>query len=174
VQSGDNDVLTAMRRRHTREEVINVCKEITKKRGGVVLGCDLIAGFPTETESMFQNTLKLIDDAKFSLMHIFPYSKRDGTLAATMPQLPRKIILERTKILHKKADCVRRSLFNSLIGQEISGIVEKTKDGNSYGKTDSFIKFKLQSRQYKPGNVIETMKIIGCNENTMLLCVDLL
>jgi threonylcarbamoyladenosine tRNA methylthiotransferase MtaB len=169
IQSGDNDVLKAMRRRHAREDIIRICNEISKKRPKVVFGSDFIAGFPTETEIMFQNTLKLIDEANLSLMHIFPYSPRSGTLAASMIQIPRNVILERAKILREKADETLKKLLDSLVGKDISGIIEKVEYGNSFGKTDSFLPFKIKEKLLNSEEVVGNFKVMGVEDNLLIL-----
>ena len=88
VQSGDNMVLKRMKRRHSREQVIALCAKIRKVRPEATFGADFICGFPTETEEQFANTLKLVDEAGITKLHVFPYSERSGTPAAMMPQVP--------------------------------------------------------------------------------------
>lgn len=104
VQSGDNMILKRMKRRHSREDVINLCNNIRKQRPEATFGADFICGFPTETEENFQNTCKLVDEAGISKLHVFPYSERPGTPAALMPQLPVEIRRERARILREKGD----------------------------------------------------------------------
>ena len=87
VQAGDTMVLKRMKRRHVREDVIVMVERFRAIRPDMVFGADLIAGFPTETEAMHQNSVDLIDEADLTFLHVFPYSERDGTPAARMPQL---------------------------------------------------------------------------------------
>jgi threonylcarbamoyladenosine tRNA methylthiotransferase MtaB len=160
IQSGDDTVLKAMRRRHTRGDVIDLCRYLLDHRPGLVLGCDLIAGFPTETDAMFQNTLNLVDEAGLTLLHVFPYSPRSGTVAARMIQNPRSTILERSKVLRVKADQVKSKLFESMVGATVRGIIEECSDGYAYGKTDSFIPLRLavdtDAGKVSPGDVVST------------------
>lgn len=104
IQSGDNMILKRMKRRHSREDVINLCQKIRKLRTGATFGADFICGFPTETEEMFQNTLNLVDEAGINKLHVFPYSERAGTPAALMPQIPIEIRKERAKRLREKGE----------------------------------------------------------------------
>ncbi|AQS42396.1 MAG: MiaB-like tRNA modifying enzyme [Candidatus Tokpelaia hoelldobleri] len=104
LQAGDDMILKRMKRRHLREDSIRFCTELRAKRPEMVFGADLIAGFPTETEAMFENTRALIDDCGLTNLHIFPFSPREGTPAARMPQLPRNIIKERAAILRGEGD----------------------------------------------------------------------
>ena len=104
IQSGDNLVLKRMKRRHTREQVIELCNKIRKLCPEATFGADFICGFPTETEEQFENTLKLVDEAKISKLHVFPYSERSGTPAALMPQVPVEVRRERAKRLRQKGE----------------------------------------------------------------------
>ena len=88
VQAGHDLVLKRMKRRHLRDDVIRLAHELRRLRPDLVFGADLIAGFPTEDEAMFQATLELVDEAGLTYLHVFPYSPRPGTPAARMPQLP--------------------------------------------------------------------------------------
>ncbi len=99
VQSGDNLILKRMRRRHRREDVINLCRKLRAARPDAVFGADFICGFPTETEAQFQNTVKLVREAGISRLHVFPYSERPGTPAAAMPQVPVRIRRDRARRL---------------------------------------------------------------------------
>lgn len=103
LQSGDNLILKRMKRRHAREDVIQFCKAIKNLRSDMVFGADLIAGFPTEDEAMFANTLRLADECELSFMHVFPFSARPQTPAARMPQLDRALVKERAARLRRKA-----------------------------------------------------------------------
>ena len=104
VQSGDNMILKRMKRRHSREDVIALCRKIRNARPDAVFGADFICGFPTETEEQFENTLKLVDEAGLSRLHVFPYSERGGTPAALMPQVPVEIRRERARRLREKGE----------------------------------------------------------------------
>ena len=104
IQSGDNLILKRMGRRHTREDVIELCKKIRAVRPETTFGADFICGFPTETEEQFQNTVKLVTQAGIDKLHVFPYSERKGTPAAQMPQIPVVIRRERAKILRLEGE----------------------------------------------------------------------
>ena len=104
IQSGDNMVLKRMGRRHTREDVISLCQKLRAVRPETTFGADFICGFPTETDEQFQNTIKLISEAGLNKLHVFPYSEREGTPAAKMPQIPVKIRRERARILRKEGE----------------------------------------------------------------------
>ena len=99
IQSGDNLILKRMRRRHSREDVINLCNKIRKVRPEATFGADFICGFPTESLEAFQNTCKLVEEAQIDNLHVFPYSEREGTPAAKMPQIKMEERRRRAKIL---------------------------------------------------------------------------
>ena len=103
LQSGDNLILKRMKRRHAREHAISFCAQLRALRPDMVFGADLIAGFPTEDEAMFANTLKLADDCGLSYLHVFPFSARPQTPAARMPQLDRALVKDRAARLRRKA-----------------------------------------------------------------------
>ena len=88
VQSGDDLVLKRMKRRHTRDDVMRFVDKVRKLRPGAVFGADIIAGFPTETDAAFANSLSLVRNCELIWLHVFPYSERPGTPAAKMPQIP--------------------------------------------------------------------------------------
>ncbi len=111
IQSGDNMILKRMKRRHTRENIIEFCEKIRKKRNDVRFGADIIAGFPTETDKMFENSLKLVDECELTWLHVFPFSPKTGTPAARMPQVDTKLINERASALREKGN-IREAIHN--------------------------------------------------------------
>ena len=104
LQSGDDMILKRMKRRHFREDAIKFCQAVKAARPEITFGADLIAGFPTETETMFENTLRLVDECGLTFLHVFPYSARPGTPAARMPQLNGALVKERAARLRTKGD----------------------------------------------------------------------
>ena len=133
-QSGDDMILKRMKRRHSRNDTIAFCEEVRCLRPDAAFGADLIAGFPTETETMFENTLKLVDDAGLSTLHVFPFSPRKGTPAARMPQLPREIVKARAARLRAHGANAFAARLASLVGREITLLVEKP----GFGRTECF------------------------------------
>ncbi|MEE6207493.1 MAG: tRNA (N(6)-L-threonylcarbamoyladenosine(37)-C(2))-methylthiotransferase MtaB [Alphaproteobacteria bacterium] len=104
IQSGDNQVLRKMGRRHSREKVIDICQKIRAVRPDVKFGADFICGFPTETTEAFENTCKLVSDAGLNKLHVFPYSEREGTPAAKWPQLPMEERRRRAAVLRELSE----------------------------------------------------------------------
>ena len=124
-QSGDDMILKRMKRRHARRDTIAFCDEVRRRRPEAAFGADLIAGFPTETEEMFQNSLKLVDDAGLSALHVFPFSPRKGTPAAKMPGLPRATVKERAARLRACGSAAMAARYDAMQGQQHNILVEK-------------------------------------------------
>lgn len=152
LQAGDNMILKRMKRRHLREDAINKINKIRSVRPDVVFGADLIAGFPTETEEMFNNTIKLVEECNISFLHVFPFSPREGTPASRMPQLNREIIKKRAKILRELGNKQVLKYYNKLENTEINLIVES----ESRGRSDGFAKVNL-NQDYGNGNLIKML-----------------
>ena len=95
-----------MKRRHSREDVINLCNKIRKIRPQATFGADFICGFPTETDEQFQNTVKLVHEAGINKLHVSPYSERPGTPAALMPQVPIEVRKQRAQILRQQGETI--------------------------------------------------------------------
>lgn len=149
LQAGDNMILKRMKRRHSRDDAINLCNSIREKRPEVAFGADLIAGFPTETDEMFLNTLNIVDECGLDWLHVFPFSPRPGTPAAKMPQNDKAISKQRAKILREKGEKIKRNHLENLIGKEIEVFIEK----NNTGHTNQFAPVKLEEN-YEPGTSI--------------------
>ena len=149
LQAGDNMILKRMKRRHSRDDAINLCNSIREKRPEVAFGADLITGFPTETDEMFLNTLNIVDECGLDWLHVFPFSPRPGTPAAKMPQNDKAISKQRAKILLEKGEKIKRNHLENLIGKEIEVFIEK----NNTGHTNQFAPVKLEEN-YEPGTSI--------------------
>jgi threonylcarbamoyladenosine tRNA methylthiotransferase MtaB len=124
VQAGDDLILKRMKRRHSRRDTIGFCDEVRRLRPDVAFGADLIAGFPTETEAMFENTLALVDEAELTFLHVFPFSPRKGTPAARMPQLARGVIKERAARLRSSGSEKLRNRLKTLVGSRQDVLAE--------------------------------------------------
>ena len=101
LQAGDDMILKRMKRRHLRDDAIRFCEEARRLRPDIVFGADIIAGFPTETEAMFENSLRLVEDCGLTWLHVFPFSARAGTPAARMPQLDGAVVKARAARLRR-------------------------------------------------------------------------
>jgi threonylcarbamoyladenosine tRNA methylthiotransferase MtaB len=133
-QSGDDLILKRMKRRHARADVIAFCETVRHVRPEAAFAADLIAGFPTESEAMFQNSLRLVDDAGLSRLHVFPFSPRTGTPAAKMPQLPRAAIKERAARLRQKGEAALKSRLDGMKGSRHMVLAER----GGIGRTPCF------------------------------------
>ena len=139
LQAGDDMVLKRMKRRHSSAEAVAICDKLRRLRPDIVFGADIIAGFPTETEEMFQRSMDLIDDCGLSLVHVFPYSERSGTPAARMPQVDKAVRKERAARLRAKADAALASRLMLEQGQTRSILMER----KGRGHTEHFLPVKL-------------------------------
>tara|TARA_Y100001936_G_scaffold178682_1_gene175470 strand:+ start:826 stop:2073 length:1248 start_codon:yes stop_codon:yes gene_type:complete len=160
LQSGDNLILKRMKRRHLREDAIDLCDQLKQKRPEISFGADLIVGFPTETEEMFQNTLDIIEECQLDWIHAFPFSPRPGTPAAKMPQNDNKLIKLRSKILRDIAKQRKIKHLENLVGKNIEVFVEKDNKGHS----NQFAPIKLIEKEIKSGQTI-TALIKNSDEN---------
>lgn len=124
LQAGDDLVLKRMKRRHSRADAVAVTERARRLRPGIAFGADLIAGFPTESEAMFANTLALVDDCDLAYLHVFPYSAREGTPAAKMPQVPVPVRRERAARLRASGEASLARFLAQRMGREAAALVE--------------------------------------------------
>ena len=157
IQSGDNMILKRMKRRHSREDIINLCNNLKKYRNNIVFGADIIAGFPTETKEMFYNSKNIIKESDLTYLHIFPYSNRPNTPASKMPQVEKKIIKERSKILRLESENILKKFLKKQINKKHKVLLESQTEGHS----ENFIPIKISSK-HKIGEIIE---VTGKNVN---------
>ncbi len=164
LQAGDNMILKRMKRRHLREHSIKFCNDMKATRPDIIFGADLIAGFPTETDAMFANTLALIDECDLTYLHIFPYSVRPGTPAARMPQVDGSTIKERAKILRQAGEQKLSAFLNSQIGKTCSALIETSQTARS----QQFAPIKLNQTPHTivPGTIAD-IKITGIQDQLL-------
>lgn len=149
LQSGDDMILKRMKRRHSRDQSIRFCEDVRKLRPGIVFGADIIAGFPTETEAMFENSEKIVRECGLTHLHVFPFSPREGTPAARMPQVRREIVKQRAARLRQAGEVAYRRHLASLTGTRQSILVER--DG--LGRTEGFTLATVTTGA--PGEIVE-------------------
>ncbi|MBS3647950.1 tRNA (N(6)-L-threonylcarbamoyladenosine(37)-C(2))-methylthiotransferase MtaB [Pseudaminobacter sp. 19-2017] len=135
LQAGDDMILKRMKRRHSRDDSIRFCSEIRASRPDMVFGADIIAGFPTETEAMFENSLKIVEECGLTHLHVFPFSPRKGTPAARMPQVDRGVVKERARRLRQVGAAAYRRHLDRLLGTEQRILIEKPGLGRTEGFT---------------------------------------
>lgn len=128
-QAGDDMVLKRMKRRHLRADIISFCTRVRALRPDAVFGADLIAGFPTETDDMFKNTLSIVDEAGLTYLHVFPYSIRPGTPAANMPQVNGAVIKARARQLRQKGADALHAYLRAQIGKVSEVLMERPGKG---------------------------------------------
>ena len=146
-QSGDDMILKRMKRRHSRQDAIDLCLRLRAARPEMAFGADLIAGFPTETDEMFANTLASVDACGIDYLHVFPYSPRPGTPAAKMPQVARDVVKSRAAALRAKgAERLARRL-DLHVGTTAMALVEA---GNRARLSD-FSPVRIEGASPEPG-----------------------
>ena len=158
LQAGDDMILKRMKRRHSRADSIAFCRQLRQLRPDVVFGADLIAGFPTETEAMFEQTKTLIKDCGLTYLHVFPYSARPGTPAARMPQLDGGTIRKRARILRETG---QRQLTRFLSGHK-GTVCKVLTEKPGIGRTAQYAPVRFAGRA-EPGELID-VEISGSND----------
>ncbi|MBA4492607.1 tRNA (N(6)-L-threonylcarbamoyladenosine(37)-C(2))-methylthiotransferase MtaB [Paracoccus sp. S1E-3] len=155
LQAGDDMILKRMKRRHLRDDAIRFCEDARRLRPEIVFGADIIAGFPTETEAMFQNSLKLVQDCGLTFLHVFPYSARKGTPAARMPAVNGAAIKDRAGRLRAAGDAALRRHLDAQTGRVHRVLTE----GPRLGRTEQFAEVSFDRDM--PEGALMDLTIIG-------------
>ncbi|WCR11200.1 tRNA (N(6)-L-threonylcarbamoyladenosine(37)-C(2))-methylthiotransferase MtaB [Paracoccus stylophorae] len=155
LQAGDDMILKRMKRRHLRDDAIGFCDEVRRLRPDMVFGADIIAGFPTETEAMFRNSLDLVEECGLTFLHVFPYSARKGTPAARMPAVPGPAIRERAARLREAGDRALRRHLDAQIGRYHRVLTE----GSRIARTEQFTEVALSHD--RPEGTLLDLRITG-------------
>ena len=155
LQAGDDMILKRMKRRHLRADGLRLVAEVRAVRPETAFGADLIAGFPTETEAMFENTLALVEEAGLSFLHVFPFSPRPGTPAARMPQLERAVVKARAERLRAAGDAALARHLDRQVGRTVTALVER--DG--LARAEDFTEIAFEGAA-SPGSIVP-LKITG-------------
>lgn len=161
LQHGSDMILKRMKRRHLRQHAVDLVARLREKRPEIAFGADIIAGFPTETEAHFQDSLSLIDELGLSFIHVFPFSPRFGTPAQKMPQLPRPLIKERARLLREKANLAHLNLLQKQIGTLQTVLMES----ENFGRLDNFAKVKITGTE---AGAIINAKIIAIERDYLV------
>ncbi|HEX9752364.1 MAG TPA: tRNA (N(6)-L-threonylcarbamoyladenosine(37)-C(2))-methylthiotransferase MtaB [Methyloceanibacter sp.] len=164
LQSGDDLTLKRMKRRHARADSVGFCEAVRRARPDMVFGADLIAGFPTETEAMFENSLTLVDECGLTFLHVFPYSAREGTPAARMPQIHGAVIARRAGELRAKGVAALKSHLEGAKGRRINVLMENEVQGRSA----DFTPVRLEAEE-GAGALVEA--IVAGDDGAALLAV---
>ena len=162
LQSGDDLVLKRMKRRHSRADALAACRRARIARPDIALGADIIAGFPTENAAMFENTLALIAECGLTHLHVFPYSARQGTPAARMPQVPGGLIRERAARLRAVGAMLRRTWLAGQIGKTAAVLIER--DGS--GRSEHYARVRFADRN-EPGTIVAA-RITGASDDGLI------
>ncbi len=152
LQSGDDLTLKRMKRRHSRQDSVKFCEEVRALRRDMVFGADLIAGFPTESDEMFANSLSLIDDCGLTFLHVFPFSARAGTPAARMRQINGAIVASRAASLRDKGHAALKRHLSSTRGRRIEVLMES----EATGRAPDFTPVLIEAGS-GPGSLIEAL-----------------
>jgi threonylcarbamoyladenosine tRNA methylthiotransferase MtaB len=163
LQSGDDMILKRMKRRHLRDDTSRFCEDVRALRPDIVFGADIIAGFPTETEAMFANSLAILEECGLTHLHVFPYSPREGTPAARMPQLRRDVTKQRAQGLRSAGEKAYASHLASLAGTRQAVLIER--DG--IGRTEGFTMTTIDVG--RPGEIVAA--VITGNDGQRLTAV---
>jgi threonylcarbamoyladenosine tRNA methylthiotransferase MtaB len=162
LQAGDDMILKRMKRRHTRQDAVDFCRQVRALRPDVVFGADLIAGFPTETEDMFRRSLDLVEDCDLTWLHVFPYSARPGTPAARMPQLPKTVRKERAACLRNAGAAAVTRYLQSRIGSTARVLVER----EGAGRCEHFAPVAVGKDA--PNGALVDATIVAANADTLI------
>ena len=165
LQAGDNMILKRMKRRHSREDSIAFCNEARRLRPDMIFGADLIAGFPTETEAMFENSLRLVQDCDLTFLHVVPFSPRNGTPAARMPQVRGPEIKSRAARLRAAGDAALARHLTAQVGRDHTVLVETPR----LGRTEQFTEVGFAADQ--PEGRIQHIRIAG-SDGTRLVAAS--
>ncbi len=163
LQAGDDMVLKRMKRRHSRADAVQIIERIKAKRPEIAIGADIIAGFPTEDEAMFANTLALIEDCDIVHGHIFPYSPRAGTPAARMPQVDPKLVKDRARQLREASSNRKSAWLQTLVGSEQQVLIERGGNGHS----ENFATVRMLPHAKAVGDIV-TARITGVEDEVLI------
>jgi threonylcarbamoyladenosine tRNA methylthiotransferase MtaB len=163
LQSGDNMILKRMKRRHSREQATTLVERLKAKRPDIAIGADIIAGFPTENDAMFANSLAIIDQCDIVHGHIFPYSPKQGTPAAKMPQLDGNVIKERAKILRKTVARRAQQWRQTLVGSRQNILAEMS---GSAGYAENFASVRFDGSASR-GQIV-AVEITGVQDKQLI------
>ena len=164
VQAGHNMILKRMKRRHNREQVIEFCNEVQEKRPGITFGADMIVGFPTETDEMFQASVDLLKDSNIMRSHIFPFSAHPNIPASRMPQVDQLVIKERARILRDVAEELKQKNYNDNMHKDVKVLVEQRKNNHYFGYAENYIPVRIPAAQLQESDV-GTVKTFRTTQN---------
>jgi threonylcarbamoyladenosine tRNA methylthiotransferase MtaB len=163
LQAGDDLTLKRMKRRHARADSVSFCEAMRRARPDIVFGADIIAGFPTETEEMFKNSLSLVDDCGLTFLHVFPFSAREGTPAARMPQVHGAAISRRAGELRARGAAALTTHLQKAKGRRIQVLMEN----ETQGRSPDFTPVRLDPCSVAGGALVDA--VVSGNDGAVLL-----
>ncbi len=152
LQAGDDLILKRMKRRHLRDDAIRFCEEVRRVRPEMVFGADIIAGFPTETEAMFEGSVRLVEECGLTFLHVFPFSPRKGTPAARMPQVKGPVVKERAARLR----AVGEAALVRHLERQLGRVHRVLTEGPRMGRTEGFAEVAFAADQPE-GRIVEVV-----------------
>lgn len=166
VQAGDDLILKRMKRRHSRADIEAFVDKVRARRPDAVFGADIIAGFPTESDAAFANSVSLVETCGLTWLHVFPYSERPGTPAAKMPQLPGNVRKERAAALRAAGDVQVGRFLDAQVGITADVLVEKDAGHGGEGRSPHFVPVRIEGA-YQPGTIVSA-RIVGRDNDTLI------
>ena len=161
LQSGDDLILKRMKRRHNRAHSIAFCKEVRALRPDMVFGADIIVGFPTETEAMFERSIAIVEECDLTHLHVFPFSARPGTPAARMPAVKGPVIRERAARLRAVGDAALKRHLSAQVGRDVQLLVER----NGLARTEQFTLTEIEAGD--PGEIVAARIVDASHRHLM-------
>jgi threonylcarbamoyladenosine tRNA methylthiotransferase MtaB len=168
LQAGDDLILKRMKRRHLRDDAIRFCADVRARRPDIVFGADLIAGFPTETEEMFLNTLRLVAECGLTFLHVFPFSARPGTPAARMPQVAKSVAKARAARLRAAGEAAYARHLDAMIGERRAVLIER----GAQGRTEQFTMVEVEGLAGDRAGAIVPVRITGHDGRRLTAAVE--
>lgn len=163
LQHGDSLILKRMKRRHSRDDALRLTAQLRAARPDITFGADIIAGFPTETDEQFEQSVSILSEINIAWAHIFPFSPKDGTPAARMPQVDGRVIKERAKRLREAAAQIRTAHFKTRIGDQDTALIE----AGGMGRLPDFTLVKLSGSEDLAGQLCN-VTLTGYDDEHMI------
>jgi threonylcarbamoyladenosine tRNA methylthiotransferase MtaB len=166
LQAGSDLILKRMKRRHSRGDALAAIARARALRPGIAIGADLIAGFPTETDALFAETLDFLAEADLPFLHVFPYSERPGTPAARMPSVPKPVRRERAARLRAVGQTAAARFLGGQVGARIALLIEADDNGQSTGHSEHFSPVRLTTA--RPSGQVIVARVTGATATHLL------
>lgn len=167
LQAGDDMILKRMKRRHSRQQAIDLCAALQDRRPDITFGADMIAGFPTEDDAMFENSRAIIAEIGIPWLHVFPYSARQGTPAAKIPPVDGNIVKARAKTLRQEGAMMKSAHLRSRIGDNDTALFEETSSKDfAWGRLPDFSQIRVDNPT--SAGSLGRVTVIGANDDHLI------